>query len=434
MFSKNHYLHRFASKLGRLGLIALFSFTFSMPPLGSFNKEAVSTPQYKSDPNGSLPLVSTREDLKDSLRDNQTSLPNEYIGIWSGSAVQYNPNMSWTISLALIGGSNGTIIGTVGFPSVRCGAELTLLEVNSGSVKLLEDITYGPCWDMGIITLSPVDNYTLDYIWNSPDGSSYAVGSVTRKNSNKVDLPSEYLGVWKGYAVQVNPDVQWPILMTLSSGELGSVVGIAGFAPYRCGAELSLLNINPDSVELLEDVTYGPCWDLGTITLTPNADGTLKYEWQSPDNVSHALGSVTKVSTCGPNGWIAEYFNNRDLQSPPIFTQCDQKIDFYWGKQRPAANLPIDNFSVRWTRTLEFSNSGWYRFRTFTDDGVRLYIDSNKVIDIWSAQEFAESSVLKQINQGYHQIKMEYSDWDGDAMAYLKWSLCPNGAMDCDLS
>ena len=44
--------------------------------------------------------------------------------------------------------------------------------------------------------------------------------------------------------------------------------------------------------------------------------------------------------------------------------------------------IPKDNWSARWVRSAQFT-AGWYRFRTFTDDGVRLWVDGKLVIDQW---------------------------------------------------
>lgn len=270
-------------------------------------------------------------------------LPDEYIGVWRGSAVQVNPNSQWTISLALNAGGISTIVGTAGFPSVGCGAELTLLNVQSDSVELLEDVVYGNCVDLGTITLRPMPDGSLEYRWRSSDSVSSAIGRVTRVSNGQTHLPDRYVGVWKGSAVQVNPNVQWPILMTLTKGDIGTIVGIAGFAPYRCGAELTLLTVNAGFSELLEDVTYGPCWDLGTITLTPQLDGTLEYRWRSPDNSSSAIGSVTRVSSATaflPN--LDGYqFNNqsRPLPSWNTFKQTfsNSSLENLYGVPYPLA-------------------------------------------------------------------------------------------------
>ena len=137
---------------------------------------------------------------------------------------------------------------------------------------------------------------------------------------------------------------------------------------------------------------------------------------------------------CSQGKWYAEYFDNRDLDGLPVFTRCDDQIDFYFGEDSPDDSVPKDNFSVRWVRNVDFSESGWYRFRTFTDDGLRLYIDGVLVIEDWSARSFEERSVLREISEGSHLVRMEYVEWSNEAMAHLDWYLCPNGAGDCDMN
>ena len=137
---------------------------------------------------------------------------------------------------------------------------------------------------------------------------------------------------------------------------------------------------------------------------------------------------------CSPNEWYAEYFDNRDLDGLPVFTRCDDQIDFYFGDKSPDDSVPKDNFSVRWERSEDFPESGWYRFRTFTDDGLRLYVDSVNIIDDWTARSFAEESALIELSQGTHTVSMEYVEWSHEAMAHLDWYLCPNGVSDCDLN
>ena len=139
--------------------------------------------------------------------------------------------------------------------------------------------------------------------------------------------------------------------------------------------------------------------------------------------------------TCPLNQWRGEYYNNRDLQGTPTLVRCDLNIDFYWGGSSPKPGVVnADNFSVRWTQDVNFSQTGWYRFRTFTDDGLRLYVDGELLINDWTPRTFAEKSAGKQLAQGTHQVKMEYVEWSYDAMAHLAWYLCPNGAGDCSMN
>ncbi|MCA9956409.1 MAG: hypothetical protein KC434_16890, partial [Anaerolineales bacterium] len=75
--------------------------------------------------------------------------------------------------------------------------------------------------------------------------------------------------------------------------------------------------------------------------------------------------AVAKL-TWGPKpndivNWKGEYFNNRTLTGSPTLVRDDANINFNWGSGIPDNGLPADNFSVRWTRTINFP-AGSYRF------------------------------------------------------------------------
>ena len=82
------------------------------------------------------------------------------------------------------------------------------------------------------------------------------------------------------------------------------------------------------------------------------------------------------------SGWKGEYFGNRELQGNPVLVRDEPQIDFNWGEGRPAANLPADHFSARWQRRVSFE-PGTYRFFLRIDDGARVYLDSQLILDEW---------------------------------------------------
>jgi len=65
--------------------------------------------------------------------------------------------------------------------------------------------------------------------------------------------------------------------------------------------------------------------------------------------------------------WKGEYFPNRDLSGEPALVRDDAELNFNWGSGPPASNVPADDFSVRWTRSLDFE-AGMYRFSLSVDD------------------------------------------------------------------
>ena len=112
--------------------------------------------------------------------------------------------------------------------------------------------------------------------------------------------------------------------------------------------------------------------------------------------------------------WKGEYFANRDLEGSPILTRNDREIDFRWGTDAPALGVPTDNFSARWSRTVNF-DEGTYRFFALADDGVRVFVDGNRIIDGWRNQSGNELYETELELDGDHRVTVEYYEATGGA-------------------
>ncbi|MCB0177045.1 MAG: PKD domain-containing protein [Anaerolineae bacterium] len=119
--------------------------------------------------------------------------------------------------------------------------------------------------------------------------------------------------------------------------------------------------------------------------------------------------------------WRGEYFDNDSLSGSPALVRNDVAISFDWGLGSPAPGIiPVDFFSVRWTRTLNFA-AGTYRFFTRTDDGVRLWVDGALLINQWNEQSPTTFAADIFLTEGNHDIRMEYNELTGGAVAVLSW-------------
>jgi len=65
-------------------------------------------------------------------------------------------------------------------------------------------------------------------------------------------------------------------------------------------------------------------------------------------------------------GWLGEYYEGTTWLANRHGAD-DAEIYFDWGQGAPTASLPIDNFSVRWTRSVDFE-SGYLHFYALSDD------------------------------------------------------------------
>lgn len=122
------------------------------------------------------------------------------------------------------------------------------------------------------------------------------------------------------------------------------------------------------------------------------------------------------------NGLNAEYFTNMNLEGKPAKVVVDNEVNFMWNDKGPFEDFPENNFSVRWTGYLKPDKSETYTFDVGSDDGVRLYIDDELVINDWSDHAYLTNSFTKDLKAGQlYKIKLEYYERGGGAIVKFGW-------------
>lgn len=126
----------------------------------------------------------------------------------------------------------------------------------------------------------------------------------------------------------------------------------------------------------------------------------------------------------GGDGLYGEYFNSKTLAGSVIRTRIDPQIDFDFNYDSPLTGVSSDNFSIRWTGQLQAPVTGTYTFTTYSDDGVRLYINGVKVLDNWTdhAPTYNDSAPLTLIAGNKYDIRLEYFEGVLGAQVHLYWS------------
>ena len=87
------------------------------------------------------------------------------------------------------------------------------------------------------------------------------------------------------------------------------------------------------------------------------------------------------VSRKGPPGLKAEYFDNVELKGTPSLVRTDKTVDFDWGEGSYSSSGAGDPFSVRWTGYFLPDVSAPYKFYVSPNDGARLYLNDEMVLD-----------------------------------------------------
>lgn len=134
------------------------------------------------------------------------------------------------------------------------------------------------------------------------------------------------------------------------------------------------------------------------------------------DSIMDSTQFVTAVG--GSRGLKGEYFNNDSLEGDPALVRTDEKINFRWGDGSYADNGPVDHFSARWTGYFVPPSTDDYKFYVSADDGVRLYVDDERVIDDWQRHGETLDTATKHLAAGEpYKVRLEYFENTGTATA-----------------
>jgi beta-glucosidase len=121
-------------------------------------------------------------------------------------------------------------------------------------------------------------------------------------------------------------------------------------------------------------------------------------------------------------GLYAEYFDNAEFKGTPKFARQDTTVDFRYDLDGPTPDMPKDEFSIRWTGSLTAPETGKYLLAIESDDGSRVYIDDQLVIDNWGGHP----PVLKANEVAFQagvprRIRIDYYESIIGASVSLKW-------------
>jgi glucose/arabinose dehydrogenase len=153
-----------------------------------------------------------------------------------------------------------------------------------------------------------------------------------------------------------------------------------------------------------------------------------KLAWSSANQTKEIIPQSQLYSqSAGPasgngNGLKAEYYDNIDFTNLKV-TRTDATVNNDWGYGSPDPTVGADTFSARWTGQVQAKYSETYNFYTTADDGVRLWVNGQQIINQFVNQSATESvgSIALVAGQKY-DIKLEYFENTVTAVSKLAWS------------
>jgi hypothetical protein len=170
-------------------------------------------------------------------------------------------------------------------------------------------------------------------------------------------------------------------------------------------------------------------WQTGVVLGNQTAWGAMAGLIDDLEIYSGVL-SATEVATLysqgaatdGGSGLTGQYYDNIDLIGLEL-TRNDSTVNFNWGTGSPDFSVGSDTFSVRWTGRVQPLYSQTYTFYTTSDDGIRLWINNQQIINNWTDHNSTVNTGTISLQASVkYDIKLEFYDNGGGAQAQLEWS------------
>lgn len=182
-----------------------------------------------------------------------------------------------------------------------------------------------------------------------------------------------------------------------------------------------------------------------TYTFTDStANYDTLYDYQVKPYTGGTIGDGSNIVTVQTRpaltsgGLYGRYYDNINLSgSADGYSRIDSQIAFNWSGVEPISGRGTQNYSVRWTGYLKFPYGGLIKFRTRSDDGIRVWVDGISVVDEW--REYSVYVGIWQwtttlVANEEKPITIEYFQGGGDAAVYLEyetlsgvWEIVPSG-------
>src|SRR6185436_10800384 len=117
-------------------------------------------------------------------------------------------------------------------------------------------------------------------------------------------------------------------------------------------------------------------------------------------------------------GLVAEYFTS---PGKPAFVRVEPEINHALVTGNFHGTKLVENFTARWTGTLRCEQAGLYNFYVESDDGCKLFIDYELVIDNSAGRMMEQKADRLMLKEGDHALRFEDTQFTGPAGVNLQW-------------
>jgi len=227
--------------------------------------------------------------------------------------------------------------------------------------------------------------------------------SYASPSTPKQVIPSDHLSSTSA------GDTTAPTVSNVSPADGATGAGISGNVTATFSEEMDAATLNASSFTLVKQGTTTPVpatvtYDGTTRSAVLNPDADLEFGTTYTATILGGAGGAKDfagnplaadmvwsfTTSAVLSGLTGEYYDNADLTNLKG-TRVDPTVNFNWGSGSPDPSINAESFSVRWTGQVRADASETYTFYTTSNDGVRLWVNNQLVIDNWTSHAATEN-------------------------------------------
>lgn len=306
-----------------------------------------------------------------------------------------------------------------------------LTDTNSDGTKLMND------WEkyqLGLDVSNAFSNATVDNNGVPLNDYQYVTNALAAQNVVTISASDPT-------AVQPDPGVKPQSLGQFTITRGGFPLNALTVSLSANGSGTGWATAGLDYSNLPAAVTLPAGVNSTTVTVTPLANPRLPApviaQASLQSGANYRVGSPAAASvvvypspTATGSGLLGQYYTNSSATytnaanfNPTnlLLSRIDPGVDFIW-TNGASPNLSNGLYSVRWTGQVQPQYSELYYFDVRSDDGCKLWVNNQLVIDKWQSQGVTDwtNAILLQAGTRYN-LKLEYLQTGGAGQAHLYW-------------
>lgn len=194
------------------------------------------------------------------------------------------------------------------------------------------------------------------------------------------------------------------------------------FAYQRVSVWQEQFNVGRYLERHLEEIRSIAFDDLDLVDTGFVTEGDYQHRRITGYVIDDTVNQTWAASAAGSgDGLAVTYYDNPDFTGVTV-TEINATINFDWGLNPPVFGIGPDEFSARWVGYVEPEFTEIYTFYVHADDGIRLWVNDQLLIDHWEAGTGEWSGSIDLTANIRYRLKLEYFESFDSALISLSWS------------